>query len=324
MLTIFIALCIGIIIGYAQRRRPSFVRGADTCARWLVCLLLLSLGLSLGTNSAVLAQFGMIGFNTVLICAGSTLGSAIAGLGVFRLFFWKDHAAEAARCSAAKMAQPMAKNAENGVAKAVGNALRNCALLLLMFIAGFGLGLSKAQFLQKIPENLPELILHVLLLMVGISIGSAPQTWRSVSSMGLKIFLVPFAAAIGSLAGGIVISPLIPGLSVPHILAVASGFGYYSLASIIISAKGLPVLGAISLLCNLLRELGVIMLIPLILRFFGPLGAISAAGAASMDTVLPFIARHTSSKYAILAIINGTVLTILVPFLVPMILELSL
>jgi len=201
-------------------------------------------------------------------------------------------------------------------------ALKNCALILVMFLLGVGIGLSGTAFLHKIQKNLPELILMVLLFMVGIGIGTAPETWRSVGSLGLRIFLAPVAAIFGSLAGALAISPLIKEFSITHILAVASGFGYYSLASIIISAHGLPVLGTISLLCNLLRELSSIILIPIILRFFGPIGIISAAGATSMDTALPFIARQTSTEYTILAIINGTVLTLLVPFLVPLLLTL--
>ena len=320
MLTILIALCIGIGIGYAQRKRPSFVRAADTCAKWLVCLLLLSLGLNIGGNSSILEQFGMIGITTVLICAGSTLGSALAGWGAFKLFFKKDRMEENALQS--KISSPSAKDSGSGVSSAAKGALKNCALILFMFIVGIAIGLSGARFLQKIPQNLPEIILHILLLMVGVGIGTAPQTWRSVGGMGLRIFLVPLSAIIGSLIGGIAVSPLIPEFSISHVLAVASGFGYYSLASIIISANGLPVLGTISLLCNLLRELSTIMLIPVTLRVFGPIGPISAAGATSMDTALPFIARQTSSKYAILAIINGTVLTLVVPFLVPLVLGL--
>ena len=321
MLTILIALCIGIGIGYALKKRPAVIHAADICAKWLVCLLLLSLGLSIGGNASILDQFKVIGVATLFICIGSTAGSAVAGWGMFKLFFKKDQAADRLR-QTADGAGRTERNSGAAVSSAAKGALKNCALILLMFIIGVGIGLSNAKILKSIPENSPEIILHVLLLMVGVGIGRAPQTWRSVGSMGLKIFLVPLAAIIGSLAGAVIISPLIPGFSIPHILAVASGFGYYSLASIIISAKGLSVLGTISLLCNLLRELSAIMLIPIILRVFGPLGTISAAGATSMDTALPFIAQQTSSKYAILAIINGTVLTLVVPFLVPLVLSL--
>lgn len=316
MLTIFIALCIGIILGYAQRKRPSFMHAADKCAKWLVCLLLLSLGLNIGGNDSIVTQFGVIGLTTLLICAGSTVGSALAGWAALKICFKKDGDCKPVQNSTQREAET---KAVSGAAK---GALKNCALILVMFLIGVGLGLSDVAFLTKIPDNSPEIILHILLLMVGIGIGTAPQTWRSVGGMGLKIFLAPLAAIIGSLGGAVAISPLIPEFSIPHILAVASGFGYYSLASIIISANGLPLLGAISLLCNLLRELSVIMLIPFILRLFGPLGAIAAAGATSMDTALPFIARQTSTKYAILAIINGTVLTLVVPFLVPVVLGL--
>ena len=55
-------------------------------------------------------------------------------------------------------------------------------------------------------------------------------------------------------------------------------------------------------------------------KYFGKLAPIASGGATSMDTTLPVITKFTGTEYAIIAVFSGTVLTIIVPFLVTFIL----
>ena len=104
-------------------------------------------------------------------------------------------------------------------------------------------------------------------------------------------------------------------------MAVASGFGYYSLSSIFITEISGETLGVIALLSNISREIITLLATPFFVKYFGKLGGIVSGGATSMDTCLPIISESTGKEWAIIAVFSGVVLTIIVPFLVPFILS---
>ena len=111
---------------------------------------------------------------------------------------------------------------------------------------------------------------------------------------------------------------LLPHRSLPDWLAVSSGFGYYSLSSILISeARGVE-LGTVALMYNVLREITVLIFAPLLLRLFGPLAPISVGGATTADTTLPTISRISGTQYIPVAIFHGLVVDLSVPLLVPL------
>jgi len=58
------------------------------------------------------------------------------------------------------------------------------------------------------------------------------------------------------------------------------------------------------------------VLAPLLVRVGGKLAPVASAGATSSDTTLPVIQRYTDSATTLIAVVNGLVLTLLVPFLV--------
>ncbi|MEI5710464.1 LysO family transporter, partial [Streptomyces brasiliscabiei] len=71
-------------------------------------------------------------------------------------------------------------------------------------------------------------------------------------------------------------------------LAMASGFGWYSLSGILMGDAFGPVYGGASFLIELMRELVALALIPM---FIGrkPCTSIGYAGATAMDFTLPVI-----------------------------------
>ena len=75
-------------------------------------------------------------------------------------------------------------------------------------------------------------------------------------------------------------------------------------------------MGALALLSNVFRELMALLLAPLIARWAGDYAPVCAAGATSMDTVLPFITVATHPANAVVSIYHGLVLSVLVPALV--------
>jgi uncharacterized membrane protein YbjE (DUF340 family) len=159
------------------------------------------------------------------------------------------------------------------------------------------------------------------MLFVGICIGAElNKTLNIIKYMHIKILLIPFTTAIGTYIGVLVFSIFVGNMKLSDLLAIGSGFGYYSLSSIYITEIRGETLGTIALLANIVREITGLLFIPLIAKYFGKIAPIATAGATSMDTCLPVIASSVGKNYAIISVFSGTVLTILVPFLIAFIL----
>ena len=77
--------------------------------------------------------------------------------------------------------------------------------------------------------------LCALMFSVGISVGNDPQTLKNFRSLNPRLKFFPVMTILGTLAGCAVISLFLPHRSLSDCLAVGSGFGYYSLSSIIIT-----------------------------------------------------------------------------------------
>jgi uncharacterized membrane protein YbjE (DUF340 family) len=157
---------------------------------------------------------------------------------------------------------------------------------------------------------------------VGISIGSDRGAFYILKKMKFKVVLVPLLVIVGSLAGTAVASFFIPGLHVNEAMAVGAGFGYYSLSSIVISQISGQELGVVALLSNIMREIITLLAVPLFVRYFGKLAGIASGGATAMDTTLPVIVKFSGKEFGIISVFSGIVLTVIVPILVTLLLEL--
>ncbi|RPH51203.1 MAG: lysine exporter LysO family protein [Desulfobacteraceae bacterium] len=162
--------------------------------------------------------------------------------------------------------------------------------------------------------------LNLLLFLVGIGIGSNNTAWDMIKKNNAGILLVPLSVIVGTLLGAALLSFWLTGITLRDSLAVVSGFGYYSLSSIIITRLEGEALGVLALLSNIFREISTLLLTPLLVKYFGHLAPIASGGATSMDTTLPVIIRFTGKEYGIISIFSGIVLTLVAPFLITFIL----
>lgn len=196
--------------------------------------------------------------------------------------------------------------------------------ILLFFFAG--LLLSYADMLPEILSHsqIDSYLLYLLMTLVGVSIGLNESVKKAFSNLNFKIIALPVVSIIGTLVGASAISFAISDLNYFQTLAVASGFGYYSLSSILLNDLVGPELGTIALLTNIFRELATLVGAPLLIYFFGKLAPIAAGGATTIDTSLPIISKYSGQEYVIFAIVNGIVLEVSVPFLVSIFGSLSL
>jgi len=198
--------------------------------------------------------------------------------------------------------------------------MKSSITIVAFFICGILVGLFSLLPKFLLDPRLSNYALYILMFFVGISIGSGKSIWKVIKKAKFKILLVPITVIMGTFLGVAVVSIFLPEINLRESLAVGSGFGYYSLSSIFINRLHGEVLGVIALISNILRETITLLLTPLMLKHFGKLAPIASGGATSMDTTLPIITKFSGKEYAIISVFNGTVLTILVPFLVTFIL----
>jgi uncharacterized membrane protein YbjE (DUF340 family) len=195
-------------------------------------------------------------------------------------------------------------------------------VLFIIFCLGIVTGASGIIPAGLDIEEVKLIVLYILLVLLGINLGVDQRMISYLRNVKPHILLVPLGVVLGSLLGAGVVSWLLfPDLRLQEGLAVGAGFGYYSLSSIIITQISGAELGAIALIANLLRELATILFTPLLSRHLGKISPVASGGATSMDVALPVILKYSGNAYAIVAIVNGVVLTILVPILVPLVLR---
>ncbi len=72
-------IAVGVPAGYLLRTRPAVVGAVDRLTTWSIYALLFLLGLSLGSDDALVAKAGDIGLRAVVISMASLAGSVAAG-----------------------------------------------------------------------------------------------------------------------------------------------------------------------------------------------------------------------------------------------------
>jgi len=201
--------------------------------------------------------------------------------------------------------------------------MRATIYILLFFTLGLLLswqGLLPGHLLKN---DYSVYALYLLMFLVGISIGADSSAFKVIKQVKLKILLVPLATIAGTFLGMILIMPFLAEISFTDLQAIGAGYGYYSLSSIIIAEMRTETLAVIALIANVIREIITLILTPILAKKAGKLAPVNSAGATSMDTTLPVITRYVGKEYAIISVFHGTVLTILVPVIVSLFLEMA-
>ena len=190
---------------------------------------------------------------------------------------------------------------------------------LIYVLASLFAGMVIGHFYAPNFGNLYEIMLYLLILIIGIDLG---QTFRlkEIKRLGRLAVKLPAATLAGSLLGGLAASLLL-GIELKWGLAVSAGCGWYSLTGPLIGQYS-AVYGTLGFLANLTREIFTVLLYPLAIKKIPRELAVSMGGATTMDTTLPLITKFGGSEVALIAFVHGFVLTALVPFVVPFILQL--
>ena len=187
-------------------------------------------------------------------------------------------------------------------------SLKLCGAVL----AGFLLGLTQWSPLRH-ASTISEYALMLMLLLVGIQLRSSGMTLRQIT-LNRRGMMVALVSLMSALIGG-VIAALVLDLPIRTGLALASGFGWYSLSGILMSESFGPVIGSAAFFNDLLRELMTIMLIPLLITRQRSM-TLGLSGATSMDFTLPILQRTGGMEIVPAAIVHGFIMSLLAPILI--------
>ena len=194
--------------------------------------------------------------------------------------------------------------------------MKGSLIILSFFATGVLLGIYRFFPQEILNYNISFYVLCMLMFSVGISIGNDPSSFQQFRTLNPRLIFLPLMTIMGTWLGVFAVSFLLKNCTMADCLAVGSGFGYYSLSSILITqCKGIE-LGTIALLSNIMREVMTLLFAPWMVRYFGKLAPICAGGATTMDTTFPIIVRTSGKEYAIVSIYQGFVMDFTVPFLV--------
>ena len=307
-LAVYLALvALGAFLGSrpAIQSRPMPWLGRFQTAALLI--LIVTLGAELGANDEIVTSLATIGLNALIITLTSMAGSLLA-VHILRKYLLK--------LDAQGRSQNEAAQEETAQETSQVHVDHTLTILIVVTVV---LGMLAGRFL------LPAAVtahcgLYLLLFLVGLDMGRQGNMLRDIRAAGFRVFLVPLATAVGTLALTALVGFFLP-MGVKDCAAAAAGFGWYSLAPTLLAPYSLSV-SATAFLSNIMHELFSIVAVPMVAQRIGYIEAVALPGATAMDTVLPVVVSATSDRMAIYSFTSGAVLSLSVPFLVPAIIAL--
>ena len=289
LLIILVPLIVGYLIPLHHNAALKLI---NRLLSWIVYVILFFMGISLAfldnlaTNLLAIFHYSAVSIVVILLCNIAAL------LWLERALPWRHNHQQEKLPSRVAMAL---------------ESLKLCGVVII----GFIVGLSGLAFLQHASEA-SEYTLIILLFLIGIQLRNNGMTLKQIV-LNRRGMIVAVVVLLSSLAGGI-INAFILDLPFKTGLAMASGFGWYSLSGILLTESYGPVIGSAAFFNDLGRELIAIMLIPALVRRSRST-ALGLCGATSMDFTLPVLQRTGGLEMVPAAIVHGFVLSLLVPIL---------
>lgn len=285
-----------LFIGYLLKvNNTRLMNKINQCLSIMVYLILFLMGSELAQLEDLINNLQNIFLSTGILFACS-FGFNLIFLMVLDYFFpWRNQANNEPLPSRFKM---------------ILESLRVFLALILGFIAG-RLPLPIWQYNQLFSE----IILVILLLLVGIQLRSNNISIKQiiVNKVGITTTII---VTVTTLLGGWLASYILE-LPTNTALAMSSGFGWYSLSGILMTEAHGAVIGSITFLNDILRELCAIILIPSLIKRF-KLTALGVCGATSMDFTLPILQKSGGIMMVPPAIVQGFLFTLIMPVLMTM------
>ena len=334
----YIALYWGVmLIGYFAgsklrnyQEKMGFINGV-----MLICisLLVLLMGVRMGSNEEVIHNLGTIGVESFIITILLMVGAILSVTLTRKLLRMDKYGYLKGKECPPDMQGACGGNDAAGdtvpdAAKEDASSSNLMTWLIIIFVI---VGLLAGYFIVR--QRISDLVafdsvtslmmtigLCILLHVIGIDMGLSGTVVKQLKKVGPRILAFPVAVLLGTTVVRVLIGLLFGDLTVREALAVSYGFGWYTFAPVSITNAGHVVAGAVSFMHNVFRELAGIVFIPALARSIGYIEITSLPGVAAMDICLPIVERATRQEIIVYSFAIGMAEAFLIPILVPLVL----
>ena len=295
----FLIVIVPLVLGYlVELKQTKHIHWINVCTNKMIYVILFLMGISLSHLDNFAQNIQNIGLYSFTVLSCVSIANLIALWGLDK-----------------RLTKTIAGEGES---LSKWHLILESLQLIFVIAAGFILGLFIPSEMINI-DTISEGALVLLLLFIGCQLRNSGMLLREIllNTWGIKIALVMMLSSwIGGLAAALLLEiPLTNGL------ALASGFGWYSLSGILLTDGLSPGYGGAAFIIDLGRELVAILIIPSLIRLY-PSTAIGYAGATAMDFTLPMIQKSGGNGYVPLAIVSGFILSLSSPLFISLFLAL--
>ncbi len=303
----FICIAIGALINW--RGLPEKVLDIiNFIMNSALMLLMTVVGLNVGTSREVMDNLGKIGLNCIIMCLSSVffavllmviLEKTIVPLEEIRQKLLKEKGLELKAVPENKGVDPL------------------MICMPLAIILGVLLGIFVC---PDIKESTLDILLNISLIFLytgaGVSLATNKIAFLYIKKLGLRIILLPIAIFVGGLISGLIMSKLL-NVDLCWSVTASSTMGYYSLpGAFMTEAYGVEA-GIYGFMVNIFRDIVTVSCMPLLKRISKGSPIASGAGGC-MDSMFIPVTRAVGPELGIAGLIVGTIITIFVPFWLPL------
>lgn len=310
-LLLYIAVTIaGYFVGARLKKQNKSWKWVGPMQTLVIIVLVFLMGSRIGASEEIVSSLGTIGIVSFVFTIIIMLMTVVAFTVVRRVMGFDRYGRRGA-----------AKAAADADAKATGDSeaaprLNSLTIIIVVFVAvGIASGyLFLPEGFIAVTGTLLTITLSVLLVLVGIDIGTEGTLGANFKSAGWRVVVFPFVSLAAMMLGCLIAAVVLP-LGVQDSLCVGSGLGWYSLAAAMLVEYSAEI-SAICFMHCVIREVVGILLIPICAKHLGYIECYCLPGASSMDVCMPLVEKATDSTIAVYSFVNGVVLSASVPILV--------
>ena len=289
LLIVLVPMVLGYLVKIQNQNALAFI---NKIVMLLLYIILFMMGFMLGQLEHLEQKLPIIGM-TALGLSAIILTCNILGLAIY------------------DRTLPKPVNYLQGELPSRWHSLMDSIKLLSAVIIGIVLGWLCNDWLH-FPNGSNLYVLIVLIFFVGVQLRNNGISLKEVllNKQGLMMGAI---FTLSSLVGG-VISSFFLSMPITQGLAFSSGFGWYSLSSVVLTNVWGPMQGSIAFFNDLSREILSLFLIPLFMQHYRST-AIGITGATALDCTLPIIQKSGGIEVTPIAISFGMVTNLLPPLL---------
>lgn len=303
----FVCLGIGFCLGIFNKKK-NFLYFSDKVSTISLAILMLGIGIGIGLDKTILNNMGRIGFNCFMVSLLAIIFSVIF-----------TYLCEKTLLPLDKIDKKIdEQNFE--LISSVNTDSENSTSFIWVMPTCIVLGLVLGIFLRNVigggtVDTLITISLVVLYICVGISQGANNEVYQFIKELGWKMIFLSLCIMVGSVLGGYIASLII---DVPASITTisASGMSYYSVTGAFMSKTYGIEAGTYGFIVNVMREFITVISLPF-LRKISMGSPIAAGGAGNMDTMLAPVTKFVGIRLGLVTLVTGMILTIIVPFLLP-------